>query len=194
MINLSRPDLKRIPSEDGKRSNDRYRCTVCIDYGSDDESATFTRNNKKAHLHTVKHRSALGARAENLNLEEREVRVPGVNPPATSLLLPLPEAPSVFSAGRDGVDSTFDPFEGLRRIGLTYLDEEGERLEFSAGARQDGDNGSQTEGKRTGVAMPGYSDSEDDDAGMGAEWVMPENNGSTGYWPYPSKTVSDGSR
>jgi hypothetical protein len=59
-------DFERVPSSDGKRSNDRFRCAVGIDYASDDKSKSFTQSNKGAHLCTIKYKVALDIRARKL--------------------------------------------------------------------------------------------------------------------------------
>ena len=181
------PDLVRIPSEDGKRSGDRFRCTACIDYGSDDESRSFTHNNKSAHLRTAKHRAALDLRVRRLE-EEELGRTQGrqtSSPPTEAGLLPLPKMSSDIPTAQ--VDGNTNVFENFRRHGLEYLDENGERLEFSAGTALDDERCSQ--GKETRAEISERLDSESDVDDLRAELVMQEN-GPRDFWPYPSKTVS----
>ena len=91
---------------------------VCIEHGSDDESKTFTQNNKTAHLQTVKHRIALDVRMHEL--EEDLVQAQEEHtPPMCSVLLPLPGTPSVPPAGPD--DGCFDIFKNVRRLGHTFV-------------------------------------------------------------------------
>lgn len=182
---LTCADLERIPSLDGKRSNDRFRCTVCIEYGSDDESTTFTRNNKGAHLRTSKHNISLSIRTRKLKertlaQEQNECVSPG-----HADLLPLPEIfPTIPVSQGDGVAEVFGRF---RRLGLSFLDENGEQVKFSAGT--DGER-NRTQNEETDVES-GWSDIESDDAGHPLEWAAQDHQ-STDYWPYPSKTVSGG--
>ena len=130
-------DLERVPSSDGKSSNDRFRCLVCVEYGSDDESKSFTQNNKSVHLRTTKHRLALNCRT--LKLGEKPSAQPQCEQPPSqpiSALLPLPEIPLVLPNSQDDMNS--DVFRNFRHLGLTYLDENGEQLEFSAGTVPNG--------------------------------------------------------
>lgn len=186
--NLSYPDFERISSSNGKRSSDRFRCTICIDYGSDDESKTFTRNNKNAHLQTAKHQAALDVRVRKFEEQARDERT--LSPPTNSVLLPLPEVLPVLSVGRH--DGRSNIFEDFRRLGFTYLDENGEELEFSAGTALDSDKVCQITSEEAEAAAPEYSDSECSTAGVQADWVTQEGT-PRDYWPYPSKTVSDDS-
>lgn len=179
--NLNYAVLERIQSEDGKRSNDRFRCTTCIEYGSDDESKTFTRNNKNAHLRTAKHQVSSKIRTQKL--EEREsARAEGEDTlPAYSDLLSLPEIPSVGPTGSDNRSS--DVFEKFRRLDFAFLDENGEQLHFSAGTEVGDDDGCQTWDREAKAVTPECSDAESDVISPQLEW--------TDYWPYPSKTVSN---
>lgn len=181
-------DLEQVPSSDGKSSNDRFRCLVCVEYGSDDESKSFTQNNKSVHLRTTKHRLALNRRT--LKLGEKPSAQPQCEQPPSqpiSALLPLPEIPPVLPDSQDNMNS--DVFRNFRRLGLTYLDENGEQLEFSAGTVPNGGEGNSNPNEETGAAASEYSDSESDDVDPQSEWPT-RNIEQTDYWPYPSKTVS----
>jgi len=105
-------------------------------------------------------------------------------PPGQSVLFPLPEIPSTLSAGPNHGSS--DIFKNFRRLGLSYLDENGEQVEFSAGAITDDDEGHQTRSKDTETVTSESSDSESEQF----EWDM-EDSVPGDYWPYPSKTVGD---
>ena len=178
----------RIPSEDGKRSGDRFRCTACVDYGSDDESTSFTRNNQRAHLRTAKHRAALDFCVRKLEEEEWErAQDRQTSSPPEAVLLPLLEMSSGVSTGRD--DGNSNIFENFRRHGLEYLDENGERLEFSAGTAPGGEKYSQIQSEETQAVIPDCLGSESDADDIQTELVM-QGSGSRDFWPYPSKTVS----
>lgn len=102
-----------------------------------------------------------------------------------STLLPLPEIPSVLLADvGSGVSKVFNNF---RRLGLTYLDENGEQLEFSAGTGDD-DKGGQVRNEEGDVYTSECSDSESVDDNSPFEWNKQDAQ-SGDYWPYPSKTV-----
>jgi hypothetical protein len=123
----------------------------------------------------------LGIRARKLK-EKDSVQTQdrqNLSPPVRSALLPLPEVSSIFSTHQD--DGNYSVFENFRRVGLTYLDENGERLEFSAGAASSGNKGCQIQNKEP-------QGSEGDGAGIQTEWESQES-GPGSYWPYPSKTV-----
>jgi len=77
-------------------------------------------------------------------------------------------------------------FKSLRRFGLSYLNENGEQLEFSAGTGSDNDHSRWTQNEEAESIASECSDSESD--GSNLEWAV-LNGGSTDYWPYPSKTV-----
>lgn len=135
----------------------------------------------------MKHRVAL-----NLHVRKQEkVSSQGQGehtPCLDTTLLPLPEIPSDSPIGLDNESS--DMFKNFRRLGLNYLDESGEQLEFSAGTVSDSNEGQQSQTEETMVTESDFSDSESDNAS-----VQPEQTTRDGrlrdYWPYPSKTVSD---
>lgn len=187
MVTQSIIDLKRIPSEDGKRANDRFRCTVCIGYGSDDKLKMFTPNNKNAHLKTIKHQASLGIRM--CRLEERRLAQEQTEHAqlANAVLLPLPEMPSLLPTSPD--DETSALFTNFCRLGLAYLDENGEELEFSAGTDVDNE-GVQTQTEDDETFRSDDSDSENDVAGPQTEQWAAWDAGLGDYWPYPSKVVS----
>ena len=184
---LNPPDLERIPSEDGRRVNDRFRCTVCIEYGSDNESKTFTPNNKNSHLRTAKHQASLKHHAREL--EERElVRAQNECAQAAhSVLLPLPDIPPMLPTSQD--ERISNMFQSFRRLGLDYLDENGEQLTFSAGTDLDENEDSQTQNDEAEVLTSECSDTESDIDSPQPEWTA-RGSGLNNYWPYPSKTVS----
>ena len=97
------------------------------------------------------------------------------------MLRPLPEIPSIIPVGQD--DTNSDVFSSLRRLGLTYLDENGEQLEFSAGEVFDGNRDHQIPNEEIG------SDFESDVGDMQSKLLTEDFEGRD-YWPYPSKTVS----
>ena len=137
----------------------------------------------------MKHRVALDIHARKLKEELTQAQDEHAPSPLThSVLLPLPEIPSAPFAGHDNGSSNV--FEGFRHLGLAYLDENGERLEFSAGIMSDDNKGYQTQDKEAETIGSESSDSESDATGIQAEWAMRES-GLRDYWPYPSKTVSD---
>ena len=90
-----------------------------------------------------------------------------LTPLAHSVLLPLPEIPPGPSASHD--DGSSNMFKNFRRLGLTYLDENGEELEFSAGTVLDDDKGDQSQSEETGAITSECSDSESDATGIDAE-------------------------
>ena len=108
--------------------------------------------------------------------------------PTNSVLLPLPEMPWALSTGPN--DGTLDVFENFRRSGLTYLDENGDRLEFSVGTELSdvGDRAQNRVDETVTPNPPDESESDVDDS-LQPEWVA-QDSGSDDYWPYPSKTVS----
>jgi hypothetical protein len=125
-------------------------------------------------------------------LEEEALTKTRENPsqPVDSVLLPLPEVLPVVPAGFG--DTNPDMFGRFRRFGLTYLDENGEQLEFSAGIDRDDDEGRLNQREETGAApvlVSEYSDSESDAVDPQPEWPMQDTE-QEDYWPYPSKTVS----
>jgi hypothetical protein len=191
-IELSHADLERIRSQDGKRSNDRFRCTVCIEYGSDDELKTFTPNNKSAHLRTTKHRVSLKAHAQKLkemnSVQERAERAQTVH----SILLPMPEISSTPPAGPD--DETSCVFKNFRRLGLAYLDENGEKLEFSAGNDANDNEGGRTQSEEDEALESDFSDTSESDGADAQPKRVVRDGGLGKYWPYPSKTVSENFR
>jgi hypothetical protein len=106
---------------------------------------------------------------------------------ANSVLLPLPEPPPVTPISQG--DPSFDVFSGLRRIGLTYLDENGEPLEFSAGAESSHQTwrNDETENQVESECSDSESDAADPQPKRFVQDVERRD-----YWPYPSKTVSIG--
>ena len=133
----------------------------------------------------MKHRVLLQVRTrkleENRLAEERAKHAQ----PTNSVLLPLPEMPWALSTSPN--DGTLDVFENFRRSGLTYLDENGGRLEFSVGTELS-DVGDRAQNRVDEAVEPNESESDIDD-GLQPEWVA-QDSGSGDYWPYPSKTVS----
>ena len=185
---LNSADLERIPSEDGRRINDRFRCRVCIEYGSDDESKTFTPNNKSSHLRTAKHQASLGYYHDARELEERELaRAQNeCTQAAHSVLLPLPNI--LLPTSQD--ERTSNMFQSFRRLGLDYLDENGEQLTFSAGTDLDENENNQAQTHdEAEILTSECSDAESDVESRQPGWTM-RDSGLNGYWPYPSKTVS----
>jgi hypothetical protein len=185
---LNCADFERIPSEDRRRVNGRFRCTICIEYGSDDESRTFTLNNKNAHLRTAKHQASLKAHA--CELQERElVRAQNEHAQVVhSTLLPLPDIPSVLPTSLD--EGTANMFKSFRRLGLDYLDENGEQLTFSAGTDLDASEENQPQNDEVEIVTSECSDAESDAAVDPQPGWTARDNESSDYWPYPSKTVS----
>lgn len=82
-------------------------------------------------------------------------------------------------------------FKNFRRLGLAYLDENGEQLEFSAGTVSDDDEDRRTRSEDAETIES--SDSESDTTDQQFEWAA-QDGGLKDYWPYPSKTVSNKSR
>ena len=107
--------------------------------------------------------------------------------PTRSVLLALPETPLAHSAGQDG--GNINVFKNFRRLGLAYLDENGERLTFSVGTATGGGGHRQAQSKEVQAITPECSDSEGDAAGTQREWFE-QDSGLRNYWPYPSKAVS----
>ena len=186
VINLIHVDLERVPSLDGKSSNDRFRCTVCVQYGSDDELGSFSRNNKAAHIRTEKHRLALGVRARKLAelTKTPDDRTP--SQPIHSVLLPMPEISPTIPAGQG--NTSVDIFGSVRRFGLTYLDKNGEKLEFSAGMISDDDRGYPVRSEEVEASGSECLDSESDMVDPRPKWPARDVE-QRDYWPYPSKTV-----
>lgn len=111
--------------------------------------------------------------------------------PVHSALLPLSEIPQIVPAGQDDVSA--DVFGNFRRFGLTYLDENGEELEFSAGVVLDGERGRQTQDGETEAFVSGCSESESDvavESDPQPKRFACDVDSRRDYWPYPSKTVS----
>jgi hypothetical protein len=108
---------------------------------------------------------------------------------AHSTLLPLPEIPSALPD-----NGSPDTFGNFHRLGLAFLDENGDHLEFSAGVVLDDDKGRRTQIQEPEVTMSEYLDSEESDATSAQfEWTA-QGGKLEDYWPYPSKTVSGGFR
>jgi len=138
----------------------------------------------------MKHRASLNTRTRKLEGKESAHTQCERTPPRYCDLLSLPEMPSVPTGPDDG---NLDMFKSLRRFGLSYLDENGEQLEFSAGTGSDDNNGRWTQNEEAESIASECSDSESDIIGPNLEWTV-LNGGLTDYWPYPSKTVGGDSR
>lgn len=131
----------------------------------------------------MKHRIALDIHVRKLEEKAQEEHTP----PVCSVLLPLPGTPSVPPAGPD--DGCFDIFKNVRRLGHTFLNERGERLEFSAGrVLSDKDHWAQS--NETDDVASDCSDSGGGTTDLQPEWATRDGKTSD-YWPYPSKTVSN---
>ena len=104
-----------------------------------------------------------------------------------SVLLPLPDMLSTLSTSPD--DERLDIFENFRRSGLTYLDENGDQLEFSVGTElRDVGHGDRAQ---NGVDEALESNSPDESESDTDSGLQPEQDSGSGeYWPYPSKTIS----
>lgn len=108
---------------------------------------------------------------------------------AHSVLLQLPEMPQGVLTGQD--DVSFDMFNDFRRLGLDYLDENGEQLEFSAGEVSGDDEDHRTQNDETESVVTKCSDSDNStvDPQLSSEWLRDAELND--YWPYPSRTVSE---
>ena len=184
-MKLNCTDLEWISSSDGKRSNDRFCCMVCIEYRSDDKSKTFTQNNKNTHLWTAKHQILLNICKQKLKRGSVQAQSEPT-PLMHSVLLPLPEMPPAPPASLDNQSS--DMFRNFQHLGLAFLDENGEEVEFSVGAISDEDRDHQTQNQETETIVSECSDAEESD--VSSEWAT-QDGGLKDYCPYPSKTVSD---
>ena len=131
----------------------------------------------------------MNVRARKLEEQESARAQDEHTPPTHSVLLPLPEIPPALPTGLD--DGSADMFKNFRRLGLAYLDENGEQLEFSAGTVSDDDEDRRTRSEDAETIES--SDSESDTTDQQFEWAA-QDGGLKDYWPYPSKTVSNKSR
>lgn len=135
----------------------------------------------------MKHQASLKIRTRRLE-ERRLTQEQTENAQlAHAVLLPLPEMPLLLPTSPD--DETSALLENFRRLGLTYLDENGEVLEFSAGTDLD-DEGDQTRTAEDEIFRSDDSDSETDVASPQIQQWAARDDGLGDYWPYPSKVVS----
>jgi len=132
----------------------------------------------------MKHRVALNVHMQRLEEKKSAQTQDKDTLPEQSVLLPLPEIPPTLPIGPNNGSS--DIFGNFRCLGLAYLDENREQLEFSAGTVLDDGKGHQTWSEETETATSECSDSESEQS----EWAM-QDSGSGDYWPYPLRTVSD---
>ena len=100
----------------------------------------------------------------------------------------MPELSPIVSAGQD--DTSSDPFGSFRRFGLTYLDKNGDQLQFSAGMALDDDKGHLTRSEEAAVHRSEGSDLESDVGDSRPEWPARDVE-QRDHWPYPSKTVGE---
>lgn len=137
----------------------------------------------------MKHQLALNVRARKLE-ERLSAKAQGEQPSSqriASVLLPLPEIPLVLPDSQG--DASSDMLRNFRRFGLAYLDENGDQLEFSAGAVSDDGEGNPIPSEESDAATSECSDPASDAEDPQPEWPVRDVD-QTDYWPYPSQTVS----
>ncbi|KAF9786365.1 hypothetical protein BJ322DRAFT_1099898 [Thelephora terrestris] len=100
----------------------------------------------------------------------------------------MPEISSTPPAGPD--DETSCVFKNFRRLGLAYLDENGEKLEFLAGNDANGDEGGQSQSEEDEALESDFSDMSESDGADAQPKRVVRDGGLGKYWPYPSKTVN----
>jgi hypothetical protein len=182
-----------LHSADGKRSGDRYRCDICVEFGDNPASSTFSRGQLTKHAKTKKHLSSLERYRHKLD-EEQAAKCDSQLAHTTRFSSP--------GLGPLSVQHPPDLFHGLRRLNNTWLDEAGNELTLPKTITQD-------ETWRSQRAQEFWHDL--DDAMSGEDFVDPESlfactdmsddepealmpggysaSEAMEYSPYPSKTV-----
>lgn len=203
MVYSPHADVERVRSRDGDRRNDRFRCKVCVEHAvnRDLQACTFSRSQVKAHPNTKKHREALIRRNQSLR-QQREATVVGPTPGVVRF-----SSPYLNSPPREQLQHNL--FRDARYIDNTWLDEQGNELcaplmvtddqNWASQRAQDfwhdvdtaRSHGEPPENRWHFLSDDNSSStsSESDDTEHEMPGAVSEAE-STGFAPYPSKTVS----